>query len=210
MTFQFKRASCVVVGTFNMYIVQPAWLTKIGLFAKNTKVAMWTKFDEPGSRFESPQQNSRWTVTPNRISVETEKPDEDCGAMVAEVLAKLPWTPVMALGNNSIYEAPLEELHQLQYLSSLNPEVPEGFEMVQRTFHLGLLRGEQTFNLQLSVTKEPIELSVNVHTELAGKEPDYCQNAARSFLEHRRQAETLIPKVLKASVKHGDSNFQPK
>ena len=32
MAFRFKKAGCVVVGTFNMYIVQPPWLTKIGMF----------------------------------------------------------------------------------------------------------------------------------------------------------------------------------
>lgn len=207
MPFQFKKASCVIVGTFNMYIVQPAWLTKIGIFPKDSKVAIWTKFDEPGCRFESPQQNSRWIVTPTKISVETEKSDEDCGAKVAEVLAKLPWTPVIALGNNAIYEAPVEEAERFSDLR--NPALPDGFELSQRTFHLGIGHGGQQYNLQLSITKEPLELSVNVHTELVGKETGYAQDTARRFFEQRATAELLISKSLNTSISYGDRNSEP-
>ena len=75
-----------------------------------------------------------------------------------------------AIGNNTVYEAPLAELDRLPDLNRFNPQVPDGFEVAQRSFHVGIAHGDQVFNLQLSITKELVELSVNVHTELAGKD----------------------------------------
>ena len=193
-----------------MYILQPPWLMKIGIFPKRTNFVIWSKFDEPGFRFQPQGQDlpSRWFVTPSRIDVETDKPEEDCGKKVADVLSKLPWTPLAAIGNNTIYEAPLSELDTLSDLQHFNPVVPAGFDLIQRSFHLGVANGDQQYNLQLSVTKELMELSVNVNTELTGKESEFSLQAARNFLEHRKQAEYLIQHLLKARLEDASNYHQ--
>jgi hypothetical protein len=195
-----------------MYIVQPSWLAKIGVFPKGTKYAIYAKLDEPGSRFV-PQvvPMSKWTVSPSRIDVETDVCGEDCGEKIAKVLDKLPETPLKAIGNNFTYEAPVSELDSLKEFACFDPAVPEGYEVWQRTFHVGLTKDDQMFNVQLSVTKEAMELSVNVHTELKDKEEaGYAARVARSFPKHREQAEFLITNVLKARVEHASSDNEEK
>jgi hypothetical protein len=207
--FRLKKATCVVAGTFNMYIVQPAWLAKVGIIPQGIEVAIGSKLDEPGFRFLSPKLPSQWLITPSRIEVETENPEEDCGAKVAAVLAALPWTPLVALGNNAVYSAPLSELSVLPEILRSVPQVPEGYQLAQRSFHIGLSREERVTNLQLSITREEIELSVNVHTELRNRDSDTAQAAARRFLQDRRDGENLICQLFKAQVEYGNSNGQP-
>jgi hypothetical protein len=213
MAFRFKRAACVAVGTFNMYIVQPPWLTKIGILPRDTQVVIASKLDEPGFRFHSPKLPSRWSVSPGRIEVDTEKPDENCGEKVAQVLKELPWTPLIALGNNTVYFAPIGELQSLPDEFRKRPEVPEGYTLAQRSFHFGAAHGMPVFNLQLSITDEEIELSINVHSDFRNLESevarDAVQSAARRFFQDREDGETLITQLFRVSIQHGDSNTIP-
>lgn len=210
MAFRFKKASCVAAGTFNMFIVQPPWLSKIKVFDEGTKFTIWTKFDEPGFRFQPNGLPSRWYVTPSRIDVETDRPDEDCGQKVGDVLAKLPWTPLTAIGNNTVYETDLSELNDLECFGAFTPVLPEGFELAQRSFYLGIAHGDQQYNLQLSVTKEVVDLAVNVHTELSGRDPSFSEQAVRNFFAQRKIAKSLIEQVLKAKVNDAPDYIESK
>jgi hypothetical protein len=206
VAFRFKRASCVAIGTFNMYIIQPAWLAAVGIIPKHTLVEIYSKLDMPGFRFSSPQMPARWTVTPTRIEIETDRMDEDCGSAMAQVLKELPWTPLLAIGNNAFYHAPCEELASLSSIEVLRKDAPDGFEFAQRSIHYGVKGQDTIFNLQLAITEEALELSANAHTELQGFNSDLAQQAARHFFQHRESAEWLIADLFKASVSHANSN----
>lgn len=208
MAFRLKKAACVVAGTFNMYIIQPAWLAKVGIIPQEIAVAIASKLDEPGFRFFAPKLPFRWFVTPSRIEVETVNPEEDCGAKVAAVLANLPWTPLIALGNNVVYVAPPSEIALLPDEMRRVPEIPGGYELAQRSFHSGLSRENRVTNLQLSIAPEEIELSINVHTELRDRDSEAAQAAARRFLQDRADAESLARQLFKANVEHGNSNSE--
>jgi hypothetical protein len=208
VAFRFKKASSVAVGTFNMYIVQPAWLAKIGLIPAGTQMTIASKLDEPGFRFFSPKLRSRWFVTPGRIEVETESHEEDCGTLLATVLEQLPWTPLLGIGNNAIYTAGLDELERLPSLGCFSPTGPEGYELAQRTFHLGVSRQEETFNLQLAIMKEEIEISANTHRETRGDESSVAQETARKFFDHRRESEKLLRSLFQAEIDYGTANRQ--
>jgi hypothetical protein len=164
VAFRFKKATCVATGTFNMYVIQPAWLTKIGIFQKGIEVTIGTQMDEPGFRFIPFKSPFRWFVTPQRIEVETREPEADCGSQVATVLEALPWTPLVALGNNAIFTAPLDDLDGLREEFRRSPQPPEGWSMKQWSVHFSLSRDGAVTNLQLSITLEELELSVNVQT----------------------------------------------
>lgn len=209
MGFRLKKATCVAAGTFNMYIVQPAWLAKVGIIPKGIAVAIASKLDEPGFRYLSNKLPFRWLVTPSRIEVETESPEADCGAKVAAVLEKLPWTPLLAIGNNALYTAPLAELEALPQEFRAGPDVPDGYQLVQRSFHFALGREERVTNLQVSITREELELSINVHTELRNRDSGAAQAAAQRFLQDRRDGESLIRHLFKAEVRHGDGDAKP-
>ena len=87
MPFRFKKSSCVAVGTFNIYIIQPPWLRKVAILpAELAGVTMEAKLDEPGFRFTPAKLPIQWIVKPDRIEVLTTYPKYDCGSPVAEVL----------------------------------------------------------------------------------------------------------------------------
>lgn len=200
MAFRFKRADCIAVGTFNSYIIQPAWLAKVGIIPTEIPVQIYSKLDEPGFRFTSPKLPTRWVVTPTRVQVETDDADQDCGEAVAKVLERLPWTPLVALGCNTLYQASLDELGQIPVFTALNPKAPEGFDLAQRTVHYAMKRGETVFNLQLAATEDELELSVNVHTGLRARESEYAQQSARRFFDNRKTARALITALFEVSV----------
>jgi hypothetical protein len=183
-----------------MYIIQPRWLVKVGIIPSGTEVVIETKLDEPGFRFGSPKLPVRWLVTPNRVQVETLHADADCGAAVAKVFEALPQTPLIALGNNAIYQAPLGDHEALPIPPSLRREGPEGFRAVQTTLHYGMRRGDTTFNVQLAIAENELELSVNAHTELRELNPEDAAKSARRFFEDRRTGERLIQDIFHVDV----------
>ena len=190
----------MAAGTFNIYIIQPAWLAEVDIIPKGIPVEIQSKLDEPGFRFTSPKMPTRWIVTPSRIQVESDRPDDDCGGAMARVFEQLPWTPLLALGNNTIYRASLDELVHLPLFGSLKQEPPTGFEFAQKMVHYGLKRGETLFNLMLALTTDEVEVSVNAHYELQGHKGRDAQLVARRFLQDRETAEELIAELFDASV----------
>jgi hypothetical protein len=216
VAFQFTKANCVAVGTFNMYIIQPAWLAKVGIIPKGIGVAIESKLDEPGFRFWSPKLPVRWLVTPNRIEVETQRADADCGKAVAGIVEHLPWTPLIALGNNAIYQAPFDDLEAIPIPASLWREGPEGFKTVQKTLHYGMGRDDTTFHIQLAISEKNLELSVNAHTELKELKPEDAAKVAGRFFEDRQTGERLIKHLFQVSVVYAqpdandaESDIQP-
>jgi hypothetical protein len=209
VAFRFRRSTCVAVGTFNMYIVQPPWLAKIGILPKGTSVTVASKLDEPGFRFSFPKFPFRWFVSPSRMEVETESWQLDCGEKVGKVLESLPWTPLIAIGNNTIYTAAIAELGNLPEDVRRESEMPQGYEFAQRSFHHCVKREDRSFNLQLSITPEEIELSVNVHTELRDRDSEVASRAAHRFLQDREAGEALIEHFFKARIEHGDTDAKP-
>lgn len=197
MAFQFRKASCVVVGTFNMYILHPQWLAKRGIIEAGTEVLIETNLAQPGFRFRIAELKTLWIVEPNRILIESEDATVDCGTMIAHVLERLPETPLFAIGNNSIYRAEGTELHLLAPAIRNCPKIesPNAADrVVQRSFHLAVKHDEhKVTNLQVSLTDEEVELSCNVHTELRDRDDAARagQEAARRFFEDRAAAKSL-------------------
>jgi len=209
VAFRFKRASCIVAGTFNMHIVQPVWLAGRGILPKGVAVAIESKLDEPLFRFHSPKLRTRWMVSQTRIEVETLRADEDCGKPVADLLSELPWTPLQAIGNNAIYVAGHSELDRLPSIRHLFADAPDGYTMKQRSFHVAPAKDERTFNLQLSVTPEEVELSVNAHVEQKEKSSEVARTAASQFFQHRSEAEGLIRNLFNVEVEYANADAQP-
>ncbi len=208
MAFRLKTASCVTIGTFNTYIVQPAWLTQVGILPAG-EMAIHAKFDEPGLMFSSPKMSTKWIVQPNKIAIETDNPAENCGELMARILAELRWTPLIAMGNNALYEADLEELKSLPDFSNYPPALaPSGFTQKERGVHTSLAQEESTFNIQLTVTEKEVRISANVHTDLRGHDSEFAQAAARKFLKNRTDSEFLIREILKGRVEHAPGNDQ--
>ncbi len=207
MAFQFEKASCVVVGTFNIYILHPGWLAKHGIVETGVEVTMESNLARPGFRFRFPKDESIWTVAPDRLSIETRCSTLDCGRIVAAILAKLPETPLFALGNNSHYRADLPELAGLSEAIRNLPAVesPGGWALNQRTFHTGVKRGEdESVNLQIAIKDDGIALACNAHHELSNRDDANTAAiaAADRFLEERAECKALAQHFFGTAIDH--------
>ena len=197
MAFRFEKASCVVLGTFNTYILHPKFLAEQGIIEKGTEVQIQMNFEEPGLRFVIGEEEIVWVVAPNRLIVESKSPDVHCGESIANVLQTLKFTPVYAVGNNVEYKAELAEAALLAHPVRDFPkqESPNADEHVsQRTFHIGVKRPDGCVaNSQISLHEEFIKLACNVHTDLRGTDDPnpLAVAAANRFFDDRLRSKLL-------------------
>ena len=210
MAFQFDKASCIVVGTFNMYIFHRQWLLQREIIDEGTEIGIETNLTQPGFRFRLPKFQATLHVAPTQLFVESLDPGFDCGEVVAKALAKLPETPVFALGNNASYKADPSELENLAPAIRGFPraECPSpGQSLVQRTFHTAVNSGEnRTINVQLILKDDSVDLACNVHNDLQNREgAGLALAAARRFFDDRAEAKTVAQHYFGASI-DDDSN----
>lgn len=203
MAFRFLKANSVAVGAFNIYIVQPHWLTRKGVIPAG-EVTLEAKLDEPGFRLCSLlQQRVQWAITPTRIIIETDDPEANCGETLARLLDFLPETPITAVGNNTHYTESLEEdiahpgfPHDFPVLTTL-----AGDTLQQRTFHVGVKRGQCLYNVQSALTAGRAELLVNAHCQISEQTGEVTpQSHLRLFKEHRTVGIELAKHHLKVTV----------
>lgn len=201
MAFRFHEASCVLAGTFNIYIIRPDWLGAVKLLLPGSEVRIESQLSQPGFRLTSPGLRSRWIVEPTRIILETDRSDENCGATADRLLESLPWTPLVGLGCNFAYRGTAADVDGWPTKTSFpSTQIPEGTSLKQRTWHLGVERGDQIFNLQMSEVDDYVEIRANVHTDLQGHDIDFARAAAQQFFQHRQTAETFIRDLFKAGI----------
>lgn len=200
MALRFQKASCVAIGAFNVYIIQPRWLVAKNLIPRGIPLLMESKLDEPGFKFSSDQMKARWSVTPTRIVIETDDADENCGELMAQLLGWLPETPLDAVGNNVHYHSAAQETAtgiSLPDYPILTPLPDQSVK--QRSFHIAVNCGSCLHNLQLSMIDSGIELQTNAHLAVASETPSSTmQEHARLFPQHRKLGADLARHYLKA------------
>lgn len=219
VAFRFHKASCVAVGTFNMYILHPQWLVRhdvleegANLLEEGAAIGIETNLTQPGFRFRLPKGQTTLHVSPTRLVVESADSAFDCGQIVAKVLKALPETPLFALGNNAVFQAEPSELEQLAAPVRSLPrfESPSSeLAVEQRTFHLGVRRQDQgTINLQLSLKDDLIELSCNVHSNLENHErpSEPAILAASRFFLDRMESQSLVQTFFGALIPNAPHN----
>ena len=208
MFFRFQKASCVVVGTFNIHILHPQWLVSRGIIEKDLEVGIESNLTRPGLRLRFPKLGALWSISPDRLVIETQDAALDCGGTIARVLGILRETPLFAVGNNLHCTAEFpgadglsERLRQLYQLDG----VPPPLKVAQRTLHLAVERAEnELINLQVAVKGEEMEMLGNVHYSLAGSDnPNGAAvAAAQRFFADRAGAESLAKQVWGVSISH--------
>lgn len=208
--FQFVKSNCLIVGTFNNHIIQPRWLSLIGLFPSDQPPLRFeSNLSQPGIRFSLEGDPVLWTVQPDKLLIESRSTDTNCGSLAAKVLEELPWTPLVALGTNTEFEADLTteslaiaEHHGLR----LNQVEIAGYHQRQTTKHFALSSATKVFNFQLSLTEDQLKLLINIHTELSGKKnhsekAKIAVDSCRSFVEDRTEAIKLANQIFECGVK---------
>jgi hypothetical protein len=204
--FGFKSSSCVVVGTFNTFVIQPKLLVEMQLLCPDAPIKVQQDLSQPGMRLVA--EGLRWIIRPDRIVIESEDAGEDCGTPLRVLLSHLVWTPVFAVGVNAKFQVAAADAFVSPQCMQL-PEVP--FTTLQRTSHFSIPRGAQVLNFQLSMSvRQPpasVDLALNVHSDIAANKASRSQHEmnrdARSACERFRSdlleavgvAKTLFPEA---------------
>ena len=203
--FEFTQSNCVVAGTFNIYIIQPHWLSEIGVVPAGAKISLQADMRSPGFKFKLPDDNDLlWSIRPDRLSVQSDRFAVDCGKPISKVLEQLPWTPVLAVGCNATFTASLDQFDKISrfFPSEL---IADDYSFAQKTYHRGIQRDGLVFNIQLSVTHDSIDLSLNTHTD-AKKDRvirdanQIAQESCKSFGAQRDEAIQLAKSLLNVEI----------
>lgn len=196
--FKFKNSSCVAIGTFNIYVVQPKLLAEMGVFKSSQPIMVLGDFTQPGIRFEV--DGVTWVIRPERLAVESANPDTNCGQFVEKTLEALCWTPVMAIGINSVFTSAGESE------SCLPPHfrLPELSEATLRAVHVCVPYKDSKINVAIVRDTDGLTLSLNSHTDFSGKKDiqktlnESVRAVCRSFVEHRTFSVDIVKKAIGA------------
>ncbi len=210
MSFRFKQASCVAIGTFNIYVLRPNLLVDLGIVSSDTAaVKLETNLTQPGFRFSSQQLRATWTVRPDKVIVETTDPEKDCGSDLAVVLEALRWTPITALGSNFEFVSKTAPGRLAPFpKSEIDAAVLQSeCVIVQSTIHVGIRESDQILNFQLSSDFSEFELACNVHREVqkGNSQPASnadSQNFARQFNSDRTKIEVIASRLFSIAITH--------
>lgn len=107
MAFRMTTATAFAHGAWNIYILQPSWLDKKGVFVSERPVKVETLTTGPGFRLSAGPKSPRWVATPFLVRVEFDSPaaDELVGGPLGRLLAALPETPVRLVGFELVYQS---------------------------------------------------------------------------------------------------------
>lgn len=209
--FEFKGSSCVVVGTFNITIIQPKWLVESEIIESDSNFHLQFDMQSPGIRFKLPDKDGQdWNVRPDRLSVSSNVLGVDCGKPISEVLSRLPWTPIMAVGCNVNFGCPVKDFSSLDHLRDCSnifntSNISSDYKFKQRTWHFSVEREDTVFNVQIAETEDEIELLLNVHAdtkEAKGikKGNEIARNACANFVNYTNEATTLAKDLLSKDI----------
>jgi hypothetical protein len=199
----------VALGTFNIYIIQPAWLKAVGLIDDSIEqIVLESDFRRPGFRMQLPTLT--WYVEPTRIMLETSHPQTDCGVAMSTIINKLPFTPLHAVGVNASYEALLQDVDLSMWRHPASDR-SLGSELALQHSGWGasFRKGRQTYNVQLVVNAEQNVATASTNVELrlsdaddsgvAKEMTDNCQNVQRESAE-------ILQKTFELRIHHADNH----
>lgn len=202
MPFQFREASCVIVGTFNIYIIRPDWLGAVGLLRDDSEVRIESQLTQPGFRLRSSGLDTVWIVDPNRIILQSDNWDVNCGVTADRLIESLPWTPLTALGCNFMFRGNADAIRDWDQKTEFPPQNFDGATVKQRSWHMAVQRDDQVFNLQMSEVDEGVEIRANVHTELRNNDVEFARNAARGFADLRAASVDYIQQLFNTEIQY--------
>jgi hypothetical protein len=190
--------ACILAGSLNPHILTPGWLVKEGILPEGSEKPEVT-LQIPTMAPQFKMSGISWFATPDRLDVralEDREGGEHPGEIVARILAKLPHTPVTAVGNNFHFRLPqapeaLAAQIESNLLKSLRREMAEQIQAKEDRVTLSL-KVPCLSGAILNLTIEPHRQSIvrfNFHHALATWEA--AATAARGWPDELAHARTL-------------------
>jgi len=200
---QREDRQTVVRGRFNPHIINPEWLKSEGIWqADQVQMHLGAIFE--GLNFGTADMKTEWAVENRGLAIKSD--NEDCGDLAAQVVKKLPHTPVTAVGNNFAYTVSPDET---------SGEIPKFGALIRQSFSPDLAFDELTWSGALPLTRGTGRISVgvtlppdgdlivrfNFHRDIkktsgGSAVANSTAEAARSFKEDELESRQLVEIIL--------------
>jgi hypothetical protein len=198
MAFRLAKAACFAQGAWNIYILQPDWLNRKGVWTAPEPLIIETLRNGPGFRYSSEGSPTRWVVTPFQVTVETRAAAENLGPLLARLLRALPETPISVVGSRFLFRGKDTDL------KAVFPEprsLPGGEGVLGRGESVVVQVAGVQYALQLSANSENRQADLNV---VAVPAPPACTERETAphldtFEAQRQMAQRLAEQYWKVS-----------
>ncbi len=150
MAFRLKSVVCSAQGAWNIYILQPEWLDRKGVFTPGKPVLVEALTAGPGFRFSAGKKALQWVVNPFQVTV-AGGPDQgaETGAGMAVLLKALPETPLRNVGFQLEFRGS-ESVKDQEAVPDLGLKSAPGEPVLSRGVSLVVGRGETRYHLRLT------------------------------------------------------------
>lgn len=197
--FILKDATCVIVGSWNLAILNPDWLSNT-LFElpEGTEIPVEVSVG-PFTVFKANIKDLFIVPKPNKLVVNPAREDDKLFELADQMVLKLydllPYTPVEAIGHNFTYE--LDDSEKFSIGSGF---VSSGYEDIYKTIgaspgadsrlqHSVLLKEGTALNLAFIQSQETRAIHMNYHYE--GKVSEKIRFALGRFYEDYRHSKSI-------------------
>lgn len=93
-------ANIVFIGHFNPFLISPEWLSKQGIWNPGEVQLVLGGLKQDSVRFLG--DGVEWMLSANQMMISSA--EADCGQLAAQILERLPHTPVVATGANFVFQ----------------------------------------------------------------------------------------------------------
>lgn len=210
VNLQPTSATCVTVGSFNIYLFQPWWIGRLEHVDEVDEFPIQCEQDlsRPGFKFSADRFQCKWLVRPDRLLLEADAPDADCGRLMARVLEAIPVTPVMAIGHNFAWSDPNGSPYVEQIDFPVGGAVASD-EPIRRGWTVSITQDQHVFNLLLAQHQGELSVSANIHRSLEAVDRDkrisLAIQSAQRHLDVRNVAADLIQGVFGVEIENDTS-----
>lgn len=185
----FVSADITLLGNFNPYLISPEWVAKQNIWKPNTFHLALGALRKDGVQFRG--EDVEWYVSSDRLSISSTK--SDCGEMAAQVLLKLPHTPMSAVGANFVFhEASTTKAYPV--FEEIRSAIPE--RLKPQLFRWGAVLHETGVRVDLTFVSgtEGTTISLNHHRKADSTEK--AIDACRMFSKDRRHSDSIIDQIV--------------
>ena len=193
MALILESATTLVLGHFNPHIITPTWLVKNKLCNEGeVTLRIMSMPQTQGGAFQF--KDVQWQIDFQSLLISSSK--ENCGALAATVLRKLPHTPVRAVGNNFHYAGTMDQWGDcpLPMLGTTGWDDLVGVGKVDQLRWVGVFFQDKV-RIEITLAQSETGFAVMFNFHRNTKQAKEAQSAAGCFEEDRGSSKKLIKKL---------------
>lgn len=204
MTAEFYQVDTIVAGRFNPVIITPDWLSTEGILpaAGDAEGKITIPVSAPHLALQYRVGKFRWQIDSFRLAIEC-LTLENTAHLAAEVLDRLKYTPVSAVGNNFRYRCDLADWSgRLPNLDGFSVDQLEGeCKLEVSTWKAQISKKDMRILIQLDQTPPASLLTVSVNFHRNISMASEVVQAADAFDSDCKESEQILKTIFNVELK---------